>query len=65
MKRYVIAVPKPRMDDYGFDLLMPPTVTVHEADHTPQATGLVDHRGHAIMAVDESGPIGFLPAREA
>jgi hypothetical protein len=38
----------------------PDTLTVFEPDDNSRKTGIVDHRGHPIYAVSQTGPIGFL-----
>lgn len=65
MRRYIIRSVRPRAwaDDDAFPLL--PHLTVYEPDNSPTDTGLVDHHGHAIMAVHEMEPIGFVALGEA
>jgi hypothetical protein len=37
-----------------------PTVSVFEADPSPRKTGLLDHLGNDLYAVDHMEPIGFI-----
>lgn len=61
MRRYTV---RPRSHDWWDDEPMLPHLTVYEPDDRPRPTGLLDHHGNELMAVDEREPIGFMRFRD-
>lgn len=70
MRRYFTRAvfPVTPLHPFSDEIEMPGTppstsITVHCAEQTERATGLYDHTGTPIYAVDER-TIGFVPSRE-
>ncbi len=42
-----------------------PNITIFDRDHTPRKTGLLDHLGNDLFAVDDAEPIGFVHSTPA
>lgn len=61
-RRYIV---RPRGDDWWEDRPMSPgaSITVYEPEHKPRKTGLFDHLGNDLYAVDDAEPIGFVTHR--
>lgn len=66
MSRYVaiIAAPKSWDSHDGYNMGSRPSMTVHDADDAPQATGLVDALGVPLYRLSDRIPIGFKVERK-
>lgn len=62
-RRYVAMKPRQEWFDDLPDAPLLPQLTVYEPDGDCRPTGLVDHHGIPIIAVDEREPVGFIRAK--
>lgn len=60
-RRYVSGIRiRSDFDEWDADASQSLARTVHEEERQPIRTGLLDHHGNDIYAMDEADPIGFV-----
>ena len=58
MTRYVALARRPKAGDWDDDQVVVTSITVHESDHSPVETGLLDAHGTPLYRVNERPKMG-------